>query len=64
MVPRSFSRTTARAVAMTEVTMRMNATSPGTRKRAEARSGLYQISGAPTAGPLPGRGAHDRRRPR
>ena len=51
MVPRSFSRTTASAVAITAVTIMMNASSPGTRKRAEAMSGLYQTSGTPATGP-------------
>ena len=47
MVPRSFSRTTARAVAMTEDTMRMKASKPGTRKMDDLRSGLYQTRGLP-----------------
>ncbi len=45
MVPRSFSRTTASAVAITELTMRMKASRPGTRKIDDSRFGLYQTSG-------------------
>jgi len=51
IVPRSFSRTTASAVAIADVTIRMNATRPGTRKIDDRSSGLYQtVARAATGG--------------
>ncbi len=42
MVPRSFSRTTEKAVDVVRMTMRMKAMRPGTRNWALRSSGLYQ----------------------
>ncbi len=46
MVPRSFSRTTERAVDSTAVSIMMKPMSPGTRKRVDFSSGLYQTRGS------------------
>ena len=45
-VPRSFSRTTERAVETTAVSIMMKPISPGTRKLVERSSGLYQTRGS------------------
>ena len=50
IVPRSFSRTTEKAVEMTTMTMRMKAMRPGTRKLALRSSGLYQTRVAASTG--------------
>ena len=44
-MPRSFSRTTDRAVEITPVSIRMNPISPGTRNWLDFSSGLYQTRG-------------------
>ena len=49
-MPRSFSRTTEMAVESTAVSIRMKPMRPGTRKRVDLSSGLYQTRGSKSIG--------------